>query len=56
MWLAYRNSGAILGGAINLGLSKSLYQLHLPLRRLTLVYSDYSGKTTGKLNWKVNDS
>ncbi|KAF8912269.1 hypothetical protein CPB85DRAFT_1434539 [Mucidula mucida] len=34
MWLAYRNSGAILGGAINLGLN-------------------YSGKTTGKLNWKT---
>ncbi|EOO00311.1 putative duf895 domain membrane protein [Phaeoacremonium minimum UCRPA7] len=33
-WLAYRNGGSIVGGAINLALN-------------------YSGKTTGKLNWKT---
>lgn len=49
MWLAYRNSGSILGGSINLAFSESKYAV------LTREADDldYSGNRTGSLDYRT---
>ncbi|KAL4885145.1 major facilitator superfamily domain-containing protein [Aspergillus karnatakaensis] len=43
-WLAYRNGGSIVGGIINLAFSE--FPFFFP-------HIDYSGKSTGKLDWRT---
>ncbi|KAM0748534.1 MFS general substrate transporter [Meredithblackwellia eburnea MCA 4105] len=54
LWLAFRNAGSILGGCVNLAFSQFLPSLTCETHLLLTPWlADYSGKKTGKLDWRT---